>query len=96
MGSVITKWLKNWKRTCKIADNTLGLAHQCKTDNNTLMVSEAVPQNYSLLSICEFEYAIKVNKVLRNHVVRKILDSDNEILNPRKILSTSNSWLKTV
>ena len=35
--------LKTEKDHGKIADNILRLAHQCKTDNNTLMISGIVP-----------------------------------------------------
>ena len=55
-----TNDLKSEKDNVIIADNTLGLAHQCKTDNNSVVISTIVSR-YDNLN----EYAIKVNKILR-------------------------------
>ena len=55
-----TNDLETEKDHVKIADNILGLAHQCKTNNHHVMISEVVPQNDNLNS-----YAIIVIKILR-------------------------------
>ena len=54
-----TNDLKTEKDREKIVDNILGLAHQCKTDNNTLKISGIVPRNDN-----SNDDAIKVNKIL--------------------------------
>ena len=56
-----TNDLKTEKDHRKIADKILGLAHQCKTDDNTVMISGIVPRNDNLN-----EDVSKVNKILRS------------------------------
>ena len=43
-----TNGLKTEKDPRKIADNIPGLAHQCKTNYKTVMISRIVPQNDNL------------------------------------------------
>ena len=55
-----TNDLKTEKDHGKIAENILGLVHQCKIDNNTVMISGIVPRNNNLN-----DDVIKVNTILR-------------------------------
>ena len=70
--------LKTEKDHGKIADNILGLAHQCKNDNHTMMISEIVPWNDDLN-----DDVIIVNKTLREaRSKRNNGFIDNENINP--------------
>ena len=55
------------------------MAHQCKTDNNSLMISGIVPRNDNLN-----DCAIKVNKILRQSCSKRNIGFvDNENINSR-------------
>ena len=55
------------------------MAHQCKTDHNTVMISGIVPRNDNLN-----DDAIKENKILREACSKKNIGFiDNENINPR-------------
>ena len=73
-----TNDLKTEKGHRKIADKILGLAHQCKTDDNTVMISGIVPRNDNLN-----DDASKVNKILRKACSKRNTGFiDNENINP--------------
>ena len=65
-----TNGLKTEKDYGKIADNIQGLAHQCKTNYKTVMISRIVPQNDNLN-----DYATLRIKSWEKPVVRETLDS---------------------
>ena len=74
-----TNDLKTEKDHEKIADNIQRLAHQCKTDNNTVMNSGMLPRNSNLN-----DDVIKINKILREGCSKRNTGFiDNENINPR-------------
>ena len=73
-----TNDLKTEKGHRKIADKILGLAHQGKTDDNTVMISGIVPRNDNLN-----DDASKVNIILREACSKRNIGFiDNENINP--------------
>ena len=74
-----TNDVKTEKDHREIADNILGLAHQCKGDDNTVMISGIVPRDDNLN-----DDASKVNKILREACSKRNIGFiDNENINPR-------------
>ena len=85
-----SNYLKTEKDHGKIADSVLGLAHQCKRDNNTVMISRVVPRNDNLN-----DDVIKVNKILREaYSKRNNGFINNENINPRYNCNLSKLNLK--
>ena len=85
-----TNDLKTEKDHRKIADNILGLAHQCKADDNTVMISGIVPRDNNLN-----DDASKVNKIFREVCSKRNIGFiDNENINPRYNCNRSKLHLK--